>query len=102
MKVNILSISPPSKPGTFADVRVEVVLDEHHRLTINDLRILRNSQHEWWVGMPSRAVKSSSESSKLYTYMPIITLSTKLKRLVEDTVIDAYEQWAKRKIEGEQ
>src|SRR5262245_12885419 len=85
-----ISPAPPDKPAIIAVAQVVLGFDELS-VTFDVVRILRNSQGELWVSLPTRSVRPSS-SSREYQYVPVITLSRVLKRQVEDAVLAAYER----------
>jgi len=90
MSVKIISFSLPSpnKPrSVLATARVEITCDSVHKITLDDLRVLRNGQSEVWLGMPS--LKNAHGA-----YFPIVEFSPKLKRDIEDAVLEAFEKWS--------
>ena len=85
-----VSPAPADKPSLLAVAQVELGFDDH-AVAIDDFRVLRNRQGELWVSTPMRSVRSAS-SSRDYQYVPVVTLSRILKRMVEDAVLAAYER----------
>lgn len=90
VKSVVISPAPADKPSILAVAQVELGFDDH-AVTIDDFRVLRNRQSELWVSTPTRSVRSSS-FSRDYQYVPVVTLSRILKRMVEDAVLAAYER----------
>ena len=92
MLIKVLNLSPSSKPQVLASARVELSIEgTGQSIIIDDDRVLRNRSGQLWLAMPSYSVPSNGKG---YDYLPAITLSTKLKRDVEDVVLPAYEEWA--------
>ena len=88
IKVIGFSLPSPNKPrSVLATARIEITCDSIHKITLDDLRVLRNGQSEVWLGMPS--LKNAHGA-----YFPIVEFSPKLKRDIEDVVLEAYEKWA--------
>jgi hypothetical protein len=91
MKVTLLSISRSNKPAVLASVRIELAADTGESVIIDDARVLRNRHGQLWLAMPSYSVPANG--GRGYDYLPAITLSTGVKRAVEDAVLPAFEQW---------
>ena len=92
MKVTVLSISRSNKPAVLASVRIELVVEgTGDSIIIDDARVLRNRHGELWLAMPSYSVPANG--GRGYDYLPAITLSTTVKRAVEDAVLPAFEEW---------
>lgn len=96
MLVKILSLSRSPSPAVLASVRLELVLDGGDSIIIDDARVLRNKHGQLWLAMPSYSVPASSGRS--YDYLPAVILSTKLKRDVEDAVLQAFETWEREQV----
>jgi DNA-binding cell septation regulator SpoVG len=86
MKVSIVSISPPTKSAALASVKIELWFENGETLVIDNIRVLKNVHNELWVGFPSRIVNGA--------YTQLVFASHRVKRLIEDAVIPAYEEWA--------
>jgi DNA-binding cell septation regulator SpoVG len=90
MDIRVISFSfpAPNKPrSVLATARVEITCDPVHKITLDDLRVLRNGQSEVWLGMPS--LKNAHGA-----YFPIVEFSPRLKRDIEDAVLEAFEKWS--------
>jgi len=91
MQIKVLAFSRTSKPAVLASVRFEVAADTGESVIIDDARVLRNKHGQIWLAMPSYSVPCAGGRS--YDYLPAVTISTKLKREVEDAVLPAFEAW---------
>jgi hypothetical protein len=92
MKVTVLSISRSNKPAVLASVRVELAVESTgDSIIIDDARVLRNRHGVLWLAMPSYSVPANG--GRGYDYLPAVTLSTTVKRAVEDAVLPAFDQW---------
>jgi hypothetical protein len=91
MQIKVLAFSRSGKPAVLACVRLELALDGGESITIDDARVLRNKHGQLWLAMPSYSIPANGGRS--YDYLPAVTLSTKLKRDLEDTVLPAFEVW---------
>ncbi len=92
MQVKVLAFSRSPKPTVLASVRVELAVEgTGDSIIIDDARVLRNKHGQLWLAMPSYSVPASNGR---YDYLPAVTLSTALKRAVEDAVLPAFEVWA--------
>jgi DNA-binding cell septation regulator SpoVG len=92
MDIRVVSFSAPSpnKPrSVLATARVEITCDPAYRITLDDLRVLRNGQSEIWLGMPS--LKNAHGA-----YFPIVEFSPRLRRDIENAVLEAYEKRAEQ------
>ena len=94
MKVTVLSISRSPKPAALASVRLELAADTGDSVIIDDARVLRNKHGQLWLAMPSYSVPANG--GRGYDYLPAVTLSTTVKRAVEDAVLPAFEQWERQ------
>ena len=90
--VRVLRITPPLKPSALANAAVELDFDDGERLTISDIRILRNNQGENWVALPTYSVKKPGG----YAYEKTVEASSNLRRKISDAVLAAYEQRAQQ------
>ncbi len=86
MQVHVVKISPPTKSAALASATIEIQLDNDETLVIDDMRVLKNVHNELWIGFPSRIVNGA--------YTQLVFASHRVKRLIEDAVIPAYESWA--------
>jgi DNA-binding cell septation regulator SpoVG len=92
MLVKALSFSRSSKPAVLASVRLELAAEgASDSIVIDDARVLRNKHGQLWLAMPSYSVPANRGRS--YDYLPVIVLSTKLKREVGDAVLPAFKAW---------
>jgi hypothetical protein len=99
MEVKILSISPSNKPAVLASVRIEISVESTGDcITIDDARVLRNRHGQAWLAMPSYSVPAGG--GRGYDYLPAVILGTALKRIVEDTVLPAFEEWEREQAVG--
>lgn len=87
MKVEVLEFTQPHKPspGILAIVRVRLSSDGEH-VELNDLRVVRNKKNELFVGVFSYMRDGQ--------FLPTITFSRKLKFLIDDAVLPAFEKWS--------
>jgi DNA-binding cell septation regulator SpoVG len=98
MQIKILSFSPSGKPAVLASVRIELAIEgTGDSIIIDDARVLRNKHGQLWVAMPSYSV--SANGGRSYDYLPAVTLSTKLKREVDDAVLPAFEERERERAE---
>jgi hypothetical protein len=95
MEIRVLSFSPSSKPAVLASVRIELVSETGESIIIDDARILKNRNGQFWLAMPSYSMPASG--GRGYDYLPAVTLGTTLKRAVEDEVLPAFEKWGREK-----
>jgi DNA-binding cell septation regulator SpoVG len=92
MVVKVLSFSRSNKPAVLASVRIELAVDSTgDSIIIDDARVLRNRHGQLWLAMPSYSVPANG--GRGYDYLPAVTLSTTVKRAVEDAVLPAFEEW---------
>jgi DNA-binding cell septation regulator SpoVG len=94
MHVKVLGFSKSAKSLVLASARLELSVDGTGESNIIDeARMLRNRHGQLWLAMPSYSVPANGSG---YQYLPAITLSTKLKRDIEDKVLPAYEEWERQ------
>jgi hypothetical protein len=93
MEIKVLGFRPTNKPAVLASVRIELVTETGDSITIDDARVLRNRNQQLWLAMPAYSLPTSGG----YDYLPAVTLSTSLKRAVEDAVLPAFERWEREK-----
>lgn len=87
MQVHLQSINPPNpmrSRNSVATVRITIQFDGDGAITIDDVTILR-TDGELWFSMPRTKVAGA--------YVPLITLSTKLKLAISAAVLPAVEKW---------
>src|SRR5262245_47798807 len=87
MHVEVLDLSQPHKPspGILAIVRVRLSSAGEH-VELKDLRVVRNKKGELFVGVFSYIRDGQ--------FLPTITFSRKLKFLIDDAVLPAFEKWS--------
>jgi DNA-binding cell septation regulator SpoVG len=68
-----------------ATVRITIHCAAEHTFTLDDVTVLRNDAGDLWVAMPKQKVGG--------TYVPIISLSAKLKLAIDTVVLPRAEQW---------
>ena len=87
MTVEVLEFTPPYKPspGILAIVRVRLNADNEH-IELNDLRVVRNKKGELFVGVFQYIHNGQ--------FLPTITFTRKLKFLIDDAVLSAFEKWS--------
>jgi hypothetical protein len=92
MQVKVLAFSRSPKPSVVASVRIELAVEgTGDTIIIDDARVLRNRHGQLWLAMPSYSVPANG--GRGYDYLPAVTLSTTVKRAVEDAVLPTFEQW---------
>lgn len=95
MQVKVLAFSHSPKPSVLASIRVELAVEgTGDSIIIDDARVLRNRHGQLWLAMPSYSVPANG--GRGYDYLPAVTLSTTVKRAVEDAVLPAFEQWERK------
>lgn len=88
MKVELLSLSAPIRPGSLASASVKLIFDNDSTLRIADLRVFRSDEtNELWVGMPMFKTPNG------HVFQALLA-SRRIKRMIEDVVLAAYEKWA--------
>ena len=92
MEVTAVEIYQPRKSSCLASARVQLTGDAGLQIMIDDLRILQNKSNVLWVALPTYSLPAG----RSYTYEPTVTLSSQIKRQVDDAVLAAYEKWAVR------
>lgn len=87
MQVEVLEFAQPYKPspGILAIVRVRLSSDGE-QVELNDLRVVRNKKGELFVSVFSYIHNGQ--------FLPTITFSRKLKFLIDDAVLPAFEKWS--------
>lgn len=90
MQVQILAVGKPRKPSYLAAIKYQVTLDDGNVITVDDARILRNSQGILWLAQPTYAVADGRN----WQYQPTVVLSHSLRKELEDLAISAFEQWS--------
>jgi len=68
-----------------ATVRITLHCAAEHTFTLDDITVLRNDAGDLWVSMPRQKVAGA--------YVPIISLSAKLKLAIDAAVLPRAEQW---------
>ena len=68
-----------------ATVKITIHCAAEHAFTIDDVTVLRNDAGDLWVSMPRQKVAGA--------YVPIISLSAKLKLAIDAVVLPRAEQW---------
>lgn len=90
MQVQILAVGKPRKPSYLAAIKYQVMLDDGNVITVDDARILRNSQGILWLAQPTYAVADGRN----WPYQPTVVLSHPLRKELEDLAVSAFEQWS--------
>lgn len=90
MEVEVKTIEASAKPHRLADASIELADADGDSLVISDIRVLENKQGQTWVAMPTRSVGDGGHS---YQYIPQIESNRQLRRKIEDSVLNAFEEW---------
>jgi len=90
MKVVSVTFYPSTKANVLAECKFQLTIDDGEFLIVDRARILRNKQGELWLALPTYSIPVG----RAYEYHPTVTVSTRLRRLIEDAVLSAFEQWA--------
>ena len=88
MHVQFQSINPPNpmrSRAAVATVRITIHCAAEHTFSFDDVTVLRNDAGDLWVSMPRQKVAGA--------YVPIISLSAKLKLAIDAVVLPRAEQW---------
>jgi DNA-binding cell septation regulator SpoVG len=90
MKVTSITFYPSTKANVLAECKFQLTTEDGEFLLVDRARVLHNKQGELWLALPTYSVPVG----RAYEYHPTVTVSTKLRRLIEDAVLPAYEKWA--------
>jgi DNA-binding cell septation regulator SpoVG len=93
MQINVTSIGPSQgqrKPSVLAVASAEITLfngDQIDKIVISDLQVIKDADADiLWVAFPGQR-KSDGRWAK------IVSTSTRLRRKIEDAVLEAYDRW---------
>ncbi len=93
MQINVTSIGPTQgqrKSSVLAVATAEITLfngDQIDKIVISDLQVIKDADADiLWVAFPGQR-KSDGRWAK------IVSTSTRLRRRIEDAVLEAYDRW---------
>lgn len=85
--IKSISISPPRKPSYLASVKIELEFDSGETLILDDLRVLRNSQNQLWVGFPTYSI----QQGRGWEYKQTATFDRNTAQQIANRVLDEFE-----------
>jgi len=85
MEVRVVSITPPTKNAAVATAKVELRFGNEEKITLADLRVLKNQHSELWIGFPTRNING--------TYVQLVFASLRVKMQIDAAVLEAYRKW---------
>ncbi len=90
MKITSVTFYPSTKAHVLGECKFQLTTEDGEFLIVDRARVLHNKQGELWLALPTYSVPVG----RAYEYRPTVTVSTRLRRLIEDAVLPAYKQWA--------